>query len=303
MLPTRQGSLRLFRFAGIDVNLHWSWFIVAVFGINMRGREYTSVAWNALEYIALFGIVLLHEMGHALACRQVGGKADTIVLWPLGGVAYVSPPPRPAPILWSIAAGPLVNLILAPVLTVLLVSFARGSPFGAGNSNVASFIQALWFINLAILFFNLLPIYPLDGGQIVRALLWFVVGRARSLMVTALVGFIGVAALLGLALLLQSVWIGILAVFILFNCWQGLTQARLLSKAEQIPRHSAFRCPECGESPFRAPLWKCSQCGVPFDTFEHCAACPACGARFEVTACPQCGRGNPLSKWIPSTAA
>jgi Zn-dependent protease len=58
---------------------------------------------------------LFHEFGHALACRQVGGQADLIVLWPLGGVAYVSPPPRPGALLWRIAAGPLVNVLLVPV--------------------------------------------------------------------------------------------------------------------------------------------------------------------------------------------
>ena len=77
---------------------------------------YSSLVWNVLEYLALFAIVLLHEFGHALACRQVGGKANQIVLWPLGGVAYVAPPPRPGATLWSIAAGPLVNVALAPVL-------------------------------------------------------------------------------------------------------------------------------------------------------------------------------------------
>ena len=65
---------------------------------------------NVLEYLALFGIVLLHEFGHALACRQVGGTADRIMLWPLGGVAYVNPPSRPGATLWSLAAGPLVNV-------------------------------------------------------------------------------------------------------------------------------------------------------------------------------------------------
>src|SRR5882757_4139379 len=112
MLPTQQGSFRLFRFAGIQVYLHWSWFVVGVIEVNTRSREYSYFVWNVLEYAALFGIVLMHEFGHALACRQVGGSADRIVLWPLGGVAYVDPPPRPAATLWSIAAGPLVNLVL-----------------------------------------------------------------------------------------------------------------------------------------------------------------------------------------------
>jgi Zn-dependent protease len=115
----RQGSIRLFRFSGIDVFLHWSWFLVAVFEIQSRQGRYSSVTWNVLEYLALFLIVLLHEFGHALACRQVGGTADQIVLWPLGGVAYVNPPPRLGATLWSIAAGPLVNVALLPVLFLL----------------------------------------------------------------------------------------------------------------------------------------------------------------------------------------
>jgi Zn-dependent protease len=117
------GTIRLVQIAGINVYLHWSWFLLAVFEISGRGG-YSSKAWNALEYVALFGIVTLHEFGHALACRQVGGRADRIVLWPLGGVAYVSPPPRPGATLWSIAAGPLVNVVLIPILGLLLLLFA-----------------------------------------------------------------------------------------------------------------------------------------------------------------------------------
>src|SRR5947209_2398108 len=120
MAPTRQGSFRLFRFAGVDLFLHWSWFIVAVYEINDRRNHYSSLTWNVLEYVALFVIVLLHEFGHALACRQVGGQANQIVLWPLGGIAFVAPPQRPGAMLWSIAAGPLVNVAIAPLLGLLL---------------------------------------------------------------------------------------------------------------------------------------------------------------------------------------
>src|SRR5579863_6590293 len=127
MLPTQQGSIRLFRFAGITLYLHWSWFFVAVYEINNRRTNYSSLVWNTIEYLALFCIILLHEFGHALACRSVGGKANQIVLWPLGGVAYVAPPPRPGATLWSIAAGPLVNVGLLPVLSgAVIMSRAAG---------------------------------------------------------------------------------------------------------------------------------------------------------------------------------
>src|SRR5713226_2993271 len=93
--------------------------LVAAFEINGRTKTYSSLTWNVLEYLALFLVVMLHEYGHALACRQVGGTANQIVLWPLGGVAYVDPPPRPGATLWSIAAGPLVNVALLPILSIV----------------------------------------------------------------------------------------------------------------------------------------------------------------------------------------
>src|SRR6266436_9741899 len=116
MTKLRQGSIRLFNLAGVDVFLHWSWFLVAVYEVQSRNTRYSSVAWNIVEYLGLFLIVTLHEFGHAMACRQVGGTANQIVLWPLGGTAYVDPPPRPGATLWSIAAGPLVNVALLPLL-------------------------------------------------------------------------------------------------------------------------------------------------------------------------------------------
>src|SRR5438270_13831610 len=92
--PSPAGTFRLFRLAGIAVYLHWSWLLVAYFELQYRVNDYGSQFWNVAEYVTLFGIVLLHELGHALACRQVGGQANHIVLWPLGGIAYVNPPPR-----------------------------------------------------------------------------------------------------------------------------------------------------------------------------------------------------------------
>src|SRR6266567_6156780 len=191
MPSAAQGSIRLFRFSGINVFLHWSWFVVAAIEIQNRRGSYSSVTWNVLEYLALFLIVTIHEFGHALACRQVGGRADRIVLWPLGGVAYVDPPPRPGATLWSIAAGPLVNVALVPTLTGLGY-LSRHMGWSAAMPNAHALLRAVWFINLSLLIFNMLPIYPLDGGQILRSLLWFVLGRTRSLMVTTFIGFAGV---------------------------------------------------------------------------------------------------------------
>ena len=299
-MPSLQnGSVRLFRFAGIDLFLHWSWFLVAAYEINGRTRTYSSLTWNFLEYVSLFLIVMLHEYGHALACRQVGGNANRIVLWPLGGVAYVDPPPRPGATLWSIAAGPLVNVALLPILTGLGF-LSRDLGWAAAMPNAHALLQAVWFMNLSLLIFNMLPIYPLDGGQILRSLLWFVVGRARSLMVTTFIGFAGVVGLIALAIWIHSLWFGILSVFILTNCWRGLQHARALSRLGKLPRRLGYACPCCQTAPPLGGFWKCAQCAQPFDTFETQAVCPHCSTRFDVTACLDCGRANPMNQWIVS---
>jgi predicted RNA-binding Zn-ribbon protein involved in translation (DUF1610 family) len=216
-------------------------------------------------------------------------------------VAYVDPPPRPGAVLWSIAAGPLVNVALVPLLTIgRLLAISWGWP--DSMPDVYRLLSAVWIINLALLIFNVLPVYPLDGGQILRALLWFVLGRARSLMVAVAIGFVGVAGLLALALWQQSIWIGIMAAFILMNCWRGLRQARALAKLAAAPRHEGFACPACHAAPPQGALWKCSQCGTAFDTFLTQAVCPKCGAQFEVTRCVDCGQLNPIRAWSVSAS-
>jgi len=295
-MPTRQGSIHLFRFAGVDVFLHWSWFLIAVFEIKSGGfGGYSSISWSIVEYLSLFVIVLLHEYGHALACRQVGGTANRIVLWPLGGVAYVDPPPRPGAILWSIAAGPLVNVVLIPVLMLL----AKAVRFGLGvtTPDIYVFLHAVAYINAGLLIFNILPIYPLDGGQILRALLWFFMGRARSLMVATVVGFIGVAGLLFVAVRLASVWIGVISVFVLLNCWGGMKQAVMLLRIAKLPHRHEFACPWCKTAPPVGNYWRCANCRVPFDTFATHAVCPNCATRFDVTRCMDCGRMYPMTEW------
>lgn len=207
--------------------LHWSWFLVAIYEVQVWRSMFSSPVWAALLYVGLFVLVTMHEFGHALACRQVGGQANRIVLWPLGGIAFVSPPPRAGAMLWSIAAGPLVNLLLAPIL---LFAHQAAAQTGWGIANPDAYLVLGWLgkINLGLLLFNLLPIYPLDGGQIVRALLWFPLGQIRSLFIATAIGFVGGGALILVALWQQSIWIGIMALFLLSQAGLGWRQARYL---------------------------------------------------------------------------
>lgn len=295
-MPRRQGSIHLFKLAGVDVYLHWWWFLVAVYEIQSRAGRYSSITWNVLEYLALFLIILTHEFGHAMACRQVGGRADRIVLWPLGGVAYVDAPQRPGATLWSIAAGPLVNVVLIPIL-LGLTAFARTSGWAVAMPDVYKLIRAIFYIDVVLLIFNILPVYPLDGGQILRSLLWFVLGRARSLQVATILGLIGVVGFIGLAIYVHDAWLGLVAVYLLMNCWGGLKHAQALLKLSKLPRRNGFSCPSCNTAPPVGSYWKCANCGQAFDTFATGASCPNCRTQFPATRCLDCGHLHPMSAW------
>jgi Zn-dependent protease len=290
-----KGTIRLFQIFGINVFLHWSWFLIAIYEIDRQGR-YSSAVWSVLEYLAVFAIVLLHEFGHALACRSVGGRAEQIVLWPLGGVAYVDPPARPGATLWSIAAGPLVNVALIPLLGVLAL-LSSASVRDAAPTDLSSFVREVNIINVVLLLFNVLPVYPLDGGKILRSLLWFFVGRARSLAATAIIGFVGVGLLGILAIQIQSAWLGFLVVFAAIQCMNGYKQARALKQLEALPRRNGFACPSCNANPPIGAFWICSLCRAKFDTFETAASCPNCSKLFSTTTCLDCRTQSPVSTW------
>ena len=242
-----KGTLPLFRLAGIQVSLHFTWFIVAALEFTQFSRRYHSPIWGLWEYLALFLIVLLHEFGHAFACRQTGGQADRIVLWPLGGVAFVKPPERPGAYLWSIAAGPLVNVLLFPILTFFLFT-AGNAHLRMSNPDLYHFVLALWAINTGILIFNLLPIYPLDGGQILRGLLWLWFGQIRSLQIASVIGLVGSVAFGALAVYQQSIWLGVLAFFIFVQAQAGWRQSQVIAldaeTAGRAPMPPAVMPPE-----------------------------------------------------------
>ncbi len=301
MPSSRQGAIHLFQIAGIDVFLHWSWFLVAIIEIGYLKNRYTSLLWSALEYLALFVIVLLHEFGHALACRQVGGTANRIMLWPLGGVAYVNPPPRPGAMLWSLAAGPLVNVAL---LLPLGAAYSAAGAQGWGQTMPNAYLWLGWvlFINKGLLVFNILPIYPLDGGQILWSLLWFVMGRGRSLAVATVIGFIGAAGFLCLALLRESPWLILIAAYMLLNCWNGWKVARALIRVERTPRREGVACLNCGAKPPIGDHWACAQCRQKFDTFATGAVCPHCGTQFDSTMCVNCQKLSPMRDWMAAGA-
>jgi Zn-dependent protease len=307
---TTRGSFRLFRVAGITVFLHWTWFLVAYVQIANRSEIFHQPAWSVVEYVSIFAIVLMHEFGHALACRSVGGRAREIVLWPLGGIAYVAPPARPGAVLWSIAAGPLVNVALV-IPTFALALYGAGHGWEESAHDVFVFVRDIAWINLLLLVFNLLPVYPLDGGQILQSLLWFGLGRWRSLQVASLTGIVlGGASFLFILIAgvvsggaMETVILGALALFIIFRSLVGFQQSRAVLFLLNLPRHEDCVCPNCGMNPPRGTFWVCSEhCQTRFDLFDTRGRCPGCGAWFLKPECPHCGRLNHIDRWFTPVA-
>ncbi len=232
MTGNMDGSWRIFRALGIDVYVHWSWFIALMIFFQLFGGD------NPLMFLflfgTLFGVVVLHEYGHALACRSVGGRVGHIVLWPLGGIAFVQPPPRPSALLWTIAAGPLVNLALIPAGIVALL--AAGT-VGASDA-VLTYLNWFIYINGLLFVFNMMPAYPLDGGQILQAILWYFMPRGRAIYISSAIGLVfgGVMVAFGLmghtnpeigrALPITPLWMAILGAFITWEAYKTLQVSR-----------------------------------------------------------------------------
>jgi Zn-dependent protease len=180
-------GLRLARVRGIPVFIHWSlllFFLYDVYKIWVQKIGWTALGYWGAGTIGLFGTILLHELGHCYAAFRMGGGADQIVLWPLGGLAYCDAPRTPRAQFWVAAGGPLVNVAILALLlaaeALVQVAFDRSLVFlenplwpGARFYDIRHWaLRYLFQLNLSLLIFNLLPIYPLDGGRIFQTIAW-----------------------------------------------------------------------------------------------------------------------------------
>jgi Zn-dependent protease len=201
-----QVSWKLGRVAGIDLFLHPSFLILPLMVVLGGGDAFSMVV-----ILGVFACVVLHELGHALMARRYGiGTAD-ITLYPIGGVARLDRMPRGAgPEMLIALAGPAVNLGIAAALwSVLTVS---GASLGA--TVLGAMIENLLSINLMLFAFNMLPVFPMDGGRVLRAALSGPLGRARATEVAATIGR-GIAVVAGLYFLFHGLFLqAALALFI-----------------------------------------------------------------------------------------
>ncbi len=198
------------RLAGVDTQIHASFLLLVAWAAwaAWSGAGTTiAVLWGIAFLVAVFGSVLLHELGHALVARRYGIETRRIVLLPIGGLAQLEgEPANPREEMAIALAGPAVNFVLAAVLFVL--GTIVGSKAGYG------LLDALTLANLSLGVFNLLPAFPMDGGRALRAFLATRVGgrRATDIAVAVgkaaalVVGFIGLFTNFMLVIVAAFVW-------------------------------------------------------------------------------------------------
>jgi Zn-dependent protease/CBS domain-containing protein len=194
------GSWKLCRIAGIPVYVHWTFLILLAwvfFGHVMAGQDLPTSLRGVVFVLAIFGCVVLHEMGHALTARRFGVPTSDITLLPIGGVARLREiPDKPAQELLIAIAGPAVNLLLVLALYLAGVRVPRATS-DAQLLFRGGLLPSLLFVNLFLMLFNLLPAFPMDGGRVLRALLAMAMDYGRATQIAARIGRL-MAVLFGL---------------------------------------------------------------------------------------------------------
>jgi Zn-dependent protease/CBS domain-containing protein len=216
-------SFTIGRAFGIDVKVHWTFLLLAFFPLFVYLQSGNLVAALVITSViaVLFFCVLLHEFGHSLVAQRLGIEIPDITLLPIGGLARLkSLPEKPADEVKIAIAGPLVNVVLAPIffgVAILLGADLRALPDPiSGFGSVGQVFAYLGWINVALAVFNLIPAFPMDGGRVLRGLLATRFGPVRATDVAAAVGQF-FALLFFLVGLFSNPLLLLIAVFIFFG--------------------------------------------------------------------------------------
>lgn len=223
--------------AGIRIEIHIIFMIFVAIEL-LRGGTGGDFLWTFRYMVILFLTVLLHEFGHCFGARYVGGSANRILMWPLGGLAYCQTPHRPWSHFFVAAAGPLVNVaicLICGMLLTLLAGSIRAVPLNPFAFRIpvdlipalvsyraSEYIYQIYMISYVLLLFNVcLPFYPMDGGRLLQAVLWWKMGYGRSMQIATTIGMVGAVLAGCYGLFIKNfILIGI-AVFGYITCYRA----------------------------------------------------------------------------------
>jgi Zn-dependent protease/CBS domain-containing protein len=231
-------SLRLFNVAGTDVRVHPTFFfLLAWIGAVYWMRGGAGAALHGLIFISLlFVCVVLHEFGHIFAARRYGIRTPDVTLLPIGGVASLERiPEKPSQEIFVALAGPAVNVVIALALAVLVgprIELSELAELQQARSGLDALLIQLMSANIALVIFNLIPAFPMDGGRVLRALLATQMGHTQATRIAAAIGQ-GFAVLLGfMGLLGGNAVLILVAVFVFLAAAgeSGYVQARDIAR-------------------------------------------------------------------------
>jgi len=210
-------SLRLGKIAGITVQVHLTFFLLigVLFYLHFREEEsWTAAARGVSLTLAVFGCIVLHELGHALTARRFGIATRDITLLPIGGVARLARmPEKPEQELLVAIAGPAVNVAIAAAIFVVLIALGRVPALSEVEAFGGGFLVELLLVNVFLTIFNLIPAFPMDGGRVLRAFLAMRLEYRRATRIASAVGQ-AFALLFALAAMFGNPMLLLIAIFV-----------------------------------------------------------------------------------------
>lgn len=240
-------SLRIARIAGIDLKVHWTFFLLLLwFGASyaMADAGVAGAAYGIAFLLSVFACIILHELGHALAARQCGIATRDITLLPIGGVARLERMPSdPKQELWVAIAGPLVNVAIAAILfgaIVMIGGLERIFPNELLRATTGSLLVSLLWTNIVLVVFNMIPAFPMDGGRVLRALLAATTGdRLRATATAAAVGQ-AIAIVFGILGLFGNPMLLFIALFVYLGAEAEARAERTSAVLADVPVRAAM---------------------------------------------------------------
>ncbi|MBY0587572.1 site-2 protease family protein [bacterium] len=185
-------SIKIARLRGIDIYIHFSFLlIVAWVGLTryLQKGDVNEGLYGVLFVVAVFGMVVLHELGHALAAQWYGIGTKDITLYLIGGVARLERiPENPKQELVVALAGPMVNVVLAIIFYLILAGVPNLEVLTHVESVGSQLLAELFWVNVSLVLFNMIPAFPMDGGRVLRALLAMFLPHARATQIAAGLG-------------------------------------------------------------------------------------------------------------------
>lgn len=236
--PALKWNLKLGRFLGIDVYLHFTFLLVLGFlavAHWLTGRSVEAALGGVLFFLAIFLCVLLHEFGHALAARRFGVGTRDITLLPIGGVARLDRmPDTPVQEFWIAVAGPAVNVAIAVILAAWLTVTGSWTALSSIGTTAGPFAERLLAVNVFLVLFNLLPAFPMDGGRVLRSLLALRLEYVKATNIAARLGQ-GMAFVFAFLGLFGNPMLLIIALFVWMGASSEMGAAQARSALSGVP--------------------------------------------------------------------